>query len=346
MERKYTNREINKAGEILKNQDTQSIEELIWDQDVLTYWRTIHGYVINTFQATLREKVKFFNKERIIAQRLKRTPSIIYKLKRFDKMLLSRMQDIAGIRAVLKNLDEVRKLEASYKTSQFKHKLRNEKDYIKEPKESGYRSIHLVYEYNKSDHPCYHGLQIELQIRTKLQHTWATAVETIGTYLNYSLKSSEGPKQWLDFFVMTSSAFACLENSPRVPGYEHFSEKQIYQMVIQEFEDLGVRDKLQAFSVATKHIKRSTTYNKYNLIILDLEKKMVEVRNFSDSNFNIANEQYTEIEKSIITGAPLQVVLVSTGSIDSLRRAYPNYFLDTQEFISKIALLRHRMERI
>lgn len=346
MERNFTNREINKAGEILKDQTNYSFDDIVWAEDVLTYWRIIHGYVINTFQATLREKVKLFHKERIIAQRLKRTPSIIYKLQRFDKMQLSRMQDIAGIRAVLKNIEEVRKLEKSYKNSQFKHKLRNEKDYIQNPKESGYRSIHLVYEYSKDNIPCYHGLQIELQIRTKLEHTWATAVETIGTYLNYALKSSVGPKQWLDFFAMSSSAFAYLENSPRIPGYEHFTEKDIFEMVVQKFDDLGVKDKLQAFSIATKHINRSTKYNKYNLIILDLAAKNVSVRNFAEKDFNLANEQYTETEKRISAGAPLQVVLVSTGSIDSLRRAYPNYFLDTQEFLQKIELLRHRKDRI
>ena len=52
-------------------------------------------------------------------------------------------------------------------------------DYVENPKDSGYRSIHYVYKYSsKADK--YNGLKIELQIRTKLQHNWATAVETAG----------------------------------------------------------------------------------------------------------------------------------------------------------------------
>lgn len=32
----------------------------------------------------------------------------------------------------------------------------------------------------------------------------------------------------------------------------------------------------------------------------------------------------------------VQVVLVSAGSIESLKRAYPNYFLDTHEFLKQL----------
>ena len=58
--------------------------------------------------------------------------------------------------------------------------------------------MHLVYKYINPICPDYDGLFVELQIRTRLQHTWATAVETMGTYLEFSLKSSEGPEDWLN----------------------------------------------------------------------------------------------------------------------------------------------------
>ena len=37
-----------------------------------------------------------------------------------------------------------------------------------------------------------------------------------------------------------------------------------------------------------------------------------------------------------MAGANRQAVLVATGPLDNLRRAYPNYFLDTREFIATI----------
>ena len=47
-------------------------------------------------------------------------------------------------------------------------------DFIKHPKNTGYRGIHDVYEYDvKSDHgKPYKGLLIELQYRTTYQHAW------------------------------------------------------------------------------------------------------------------------------------------------------------------------------
>lgn len=46
-----------------------------------------------------------------------------------------------------------------------------------------------------------------------------------------------------------------------------------------------------------------------------------------------ANAEYMKAEKRASDGEHIQVVLVSAGSIDSLRRAYPNYFLDTHDFL-------------
>src|SRR5207245_5775536 len=137
---------------------------------VLSNWRGCHGYPINTFQATLRDKLKRLGmNEAFVAQRLKRTPSIIAKLKRFDTMQLARMQDIGGLRAVVMTVPDVRQLQEDYKKSNFKHEL-SEKDYITEPKSDGYRSVHLVFRYKNERAPAYDGLSIELQIRTKLQH--------------------------------------------------------------------------------------------------------------------------------------------------------------------------------
>ncbi len=39
-----------------------------------------------------------------------------------------------------------------------------------------------------------------MQIRTAVQHSWATAVEVVGAFTAQSLKSSQGNEKWLDFF--------------------------------------------------------------------------------------------------------------------------------------------------
>lgn len=93
---KYSKKQINRAGEILISDDPTESNRRFADE-VLANYRAAHGYPINTFQATLRAKLKTIDDKAIVAQRLKRTPSIVLKLKRFEGMKLARMQDIGGL---------------------------------------------------------------------------------------------------------------------------------------------------------------------------------------------------------------------------------------------------------
>ena len=99
------------------------------------------------------------------------------------------MEDIAGCRAVVDSIDNVRDVYKSLKKSRTKNILVRERDYISKPKESGYRGVHLVFKYNCRKKE-YHGMAVELQIRSKIQHSWATAVEIVGTFTKQALKAS------------------------------------------------------------------------------------------------------------------------------------------------------------
>jgi hypothetical protein len=57
----------------------------------------------------------------------------------------------------------------------------------------------------------YDGRQIEVQIRTWLQHSWATAVEAVGLFLGQDLKAGRGDPQWLRFFKLMAAEFAAAE---------------------------------------------------------------------------------------------------------------------------------------
>ena len=151
---RFSKSEINKAGSILVSSNPPP-EDHNWAQEVLTNWRACHGYPINTFQATLRQKLRHVDTNALVAQRLKRAPTIVDKLTRYPKMKLARMQDIGGLRAVMSTIEQVRKLESDYRNSRFKHKLVNSQDYLTHPKADGYRSSHLIYRY-KND-PCLSG---------------------------------------------------------------------------------------------------------------------------------------------------------------------------------------------
>nr|WP_321319234.1 RelA/SpoT domain-containing protein [uncultured Campylobacter sp.] len=84
-------------------------------------------------------------------------------------MQLSTMQDIAGLRAVFKNKNDLyaflTAVKKAYKSKKAVLQIIRENDYIKDPKQDGYRSFHLVFEYQgKKEY--IKGYKIELQLRT------------------------------------------------------------------------------------------------------------------------------------------------------------------------------------
>jgi ppGpp synthetase/RelA/SpoT-type nucleotidyltranferase len=129
----------------------------------------------------------------LTAARLKRMGSIRAKLRRGPHTLYQ-MQDIGGCRAIVGSVDEIRDIERVYQRS-ARHEFRNRSDYLEQPKADGYRSLHLVYRFKASPsltHLTSSPMLVELQLRTKLQHAWATAVETVGAVLGEDLKGGRG----------------------------------------------------------------------------------------------------------------------------------------------------------
>jgi len=331
---RFDRSEVNRAGKILCS-DTFNLET-VSAYDVLANWRACHGYPINTFQALLRQKLRSLDSNAIVAQRLKRAPSVVAKLQRFPSMKLAQMQDIGGLRAIVRSLEQVKQLEIAYKTASFDHELVNSKDYISSPKSDGYRSIHLVFKYQSKVAPIYNGLLLEMQFRTKLQHAWATAVETMGTFLGQALKSGQGEKSWRQFFEACSAALAHVEKTTPVPGYEHLSRHELFSLVADMESDLRVLTKLEGFSVAANRITEERGAGSYHLVVLDSSSRTVSIRPFPKTQLENANTEYARVEERAQRGEQIEAVLVSAGPIEALRKAYPNYFLDTHEFVRQI----------
>jgi ppGpp synthetase/RelA/SpoT-type nucleotidyltranferase len=94
---------------------------------------------LDTFAKVLRGRVKKISTKEnfIVAQRLKRTSSILLKLQTHRTMRLSAMQDIGGLSAILEDVNEVHKLVDIYRKSKSRHKLFMLNDYISTPKSDG-----------------------------------------------------------------------------------------------------------------------------------------------------------------------------------------------------------------
>lgn len=85
---------------------------------------------------------------------------------------LHKIYDAAGIRIICAYIDDVYAVVDMLK--QFNDlKLLKEKDYIKNPKENGYRSYHLVFEVPLDIAGEIHPVNIEIQIRTIAMDFWS-----------------------------------------------------------------------------------------------------------------------------------------------------------------------------
>src|SRR6266567_5862593 len=147
---KFTRGTVDSAGRNLAAGTLQShdgIDDLI----IINNWRSSHGFPLNSFHVTLRNRALSLDSKAITAQRIKRLSSIEAKLLRFPEMHLSRMHDIGGCRVIVRNVATVKQLVAlckrSAKRNPHRAELIREYDYVNHPKDDGYRCVHLVYRY-------------------------------------------------------------------------------------------------------------------------------------------------------------------------------------------------------
>ena len=144
----------------------------------------------NTYHSAIREistklenlddefSVRYdYNPIHHMESRLKSSKSLIEKMERKGYEInlenVSKITDMAGVRVICNYIDDVYAV-AALLLKQDDIKLLRKSDYIKEPKESGYRSLHLVLEVpvflsDRTEH-----VPVEVQLRTIAMDTWAS----------------------------------------------------------------------------------------------------------------------------------------------------------------------------
>jgi ppGpp synthetase/RelA/SpoT-type nucleotidyltranferase len=337
--KKYSKSMTDKAGIILCKNGVSSTDR---NQalEILSNWRAAHSYPMGVFKQRLKRLSHKIDRNSLSAQRLKRVPSIIKKLERRyggkkATMKLTQMQDIAGCRVIMSDIKLVNKLYHDYyEDSEIKHQKINEKDYITYPKSDGYRGIHLVYRYHsdKEKRRIYNGLLVEVQIRSRLQHIWATAVETVGFFTGQAIKSNEGEEKWEEFFRLVSSALALMENCPQVQNTP-MDEKKLFLLIKKQEKSLNVRSKMKSWTKSLRYfddLKKKNAY--YFLLELDTIQEKLIISAFTKRQEQQAIAMYAKAERKIYEKKEYDAVLVGADTAD-LKKAYPNYFLDTREFI-------------
>jgi putative GTP pyrophosphokinase len=110
-----------------------------------------------------------------VTGRVKNPKSIVAKLKRMnmDFSEIRNLSDIGGIRITCKYIQEVYEIFDLIK-SRKDVEIFWIKDYIENPKQSGYRSLHIIAKYNAETIDGQMPINIEFQIRTLAMHLWGS----------------------------------------------------------------------------------------------------------------------------------------------------------------------------
>lgn len=336
----YSKEKVNNAAkkveESLRNgsQIDSSLEEIIEN------WRASHTHVLNVWQKILSKRTKK-NKNRILfAQRLKRKNTIYDKIKRYPNMKLARMHDIAGCRLIFKNIDDINIFRKELHEAKFNHFLKKEecKNYILNPKDSGYRGLHDVYVYKSRDtkgsSKDWDGLLVEIQYRTIYQHAWATAVEIIDSISNERLKFSEGGQKQQEFFKLASEIIArAFENNKSCRP--DLTNEELVHSFIEIENEINLLNKLKALKAIHKHTEKILEKNV--IIIFDITENN-EIKTYVKpfTNLKLANSIYFKLEKERPSA---NIVLVTSNDkkfATSIKNAYRNYFADATDFTKYI----------
>jgi hypothetical protein len=157
----------------------------------------------------------------------------------------------------------------------------------------------------------YDGQRIEIQIRSKLQHLWATAVETAQIFTGQALKSKvkNASADWLRFFALTSSAFALREKTPTVPGTPDNRDE-----IVRQLRDItGRTDIMSSLSDwnDTVHLLevQDTPEARFYLLILDSKERTLRVEPFRGEDSDRSQKAYDKAEKDTERNPNTQIVL-------------------------------------
>jgi hypothetical protein len=156
----------------------------------------------------------------------------------------------------------------------------------------------------------------------------------MGTFLGQALKAGQGDQEWREFFAKASAALAHIERTAPVPGFEQQDREAVFNDVARTEARLHVLQRLQGFAIAADRITTERGQGAYHLIVLDSKQRTVTIRPYAVASLEQANIDYAAVEQRARAGEAVEAVLVSAGPIAALRKAYPNYFLDTQSFVA------------
>lgn len=164
-----------------------------WNKFLLPYEQAVEELKVKF--KTLRSELKIreeYSPIEFVTGRVKKISSILEKAKKLNvhmNKLETGIEDIAGIRIMCQFEEDIERL-AELIQEREDLKILYCKDYIRNKKESGYRSYHIIFEYPVQTSLGLKKVLAEIQLRTLAMNFWATIEHS----LNYKYKGTIPPE--------------------------------------------------------------------------------------------------------------------------------------------------------
>ncbi|MCW9034996.1 MAG: RelA/SpoT domain-containing protein [Rhodospirillales bacterium] len=346
---KYSKSQVAKVGKKLKGQI--DLERYSWEEinkifRVSYDWIDSHATPMKKIRSEMIGRVSSLRLNGITVARLKRMQSVRKKLRAIS-VKLDQIQDLGGCRIILPSMAEVNRLVSSLQ-DKSRHPIFGENDYIALPKPSGYRCHHLIFQYDaKDDTAIFNGRRIEVQVRTRLQHSWATAVESVGLLLQEDMKAGKGNQEWLRLFELMSTELALAEG--KIPDPDYQARNKRIQEIRSLNTSLGAISLLEDFRQVVRQldrIPRGKNKPSYYQLEYNHDKKTVCVQPKFSTPATLNSYQSSPRKEDISGIESLNRVLVEADKVEDLKEAYPNYFGDVRIFCSNLQRIVNGQEAI
>jgi putative GTP pyrophosphokinase len=219
-----TESQIRRLGERIKRGNPNDVDLRLLDE-----YRASFSLAYEQVVRVLRSSLGFAPTGRPS----KTTASIIAKIQR-EKTRLNRMQDIAGCRLVVENVEDQEKVVESIKSAFSDFKI---DDRRKKPSH-GYRAVHVIVNVN--------GRLVEIQVRTALQHLWAEFSEKVAETVNAGVKYGEGPALIKNTLHATSHLIDVLEKDEKLSSEENIKSRPIIRKSISDLFQTFLRGMIKS----------------------------------------------------------------------------------------------------
>ncbi|WP_305952163.1 hypothetical protein [Emticicia oligotrophica] len=314
MPKVFTKGEVDRLGHKIRQFSISMDDETLIE---LQNYRTSHKDALSQTFTILCELTKKIHPRLIVTFRIKRFESIIGKLERYPEMRFSRMWDIAGCRCIVRNDNDVYKLKRLIEDNQALEIVK-EYDYIKNPQEDGYKSLHLFVKHVSNDKI------VEVQLRNQVNHNWATLVEITDFLFDSRLKEYGENKELLRFHKLLSK----IENLTVEDKYEIAKIITKYNY----FEKLSEVFSRNYLSVRRQWFELESQTNHKYFLIETRKDDIPKIESFA--NFQFAENKYFNVYKTS-QNANIVLTHLQTPNYNQISIAYSNYILTFHSFLTE-----------